>query len=88
MTLSQLSSLTDDELCIALHIVNVIDPVKPPLEITRSGLTWFKHDMLAEKLVKAFPHLKEEAIPIYSSLLTKLGIDHKIEKKEENETVH
>ena len=79
MTLNQLESLTEDELCLCLYIVNVTFPVEcPKMEFTPRQLTWLKHDALVKKLTDAFPRLKHEAHPIYSSLLTKLGIQHQI----------
>jgi hypothetical protein len=74
MTLSQLDSLTDEELGICLVVVNVLLPVKPPMEINERGLTWFKHDALMKKLLDAFPRLKPEGHATYISLMEKLGM--------------
>ena len=82
MTLSQLESLTDDELAMALYIVNVLKPVQPPMgEIPPRGLTWFKHDMLVKNIVDCFSLVKPEFHAIYLSLLTKLGV--KVEIKQQ-----
>lgn len=78
MTLNQLESLTEDELAIALYVVNTLRPVKPPIEIPPRGLTWFKKGMLEQKLVECFNNVNPEAHPIYSSLLSKLGVKHEI----------
>lgn len=79
MTLNQLESLTEDELAMCLYVVNVISPPDiPKVEFTARNLTWFRHDMLVQKLVDATPKVKEEAHDIYFSLLGKLGV--KIEK--------
>lgn len=74
MTLSQLESLTEDELAMCLFVVNVVLPVKPPLEIPPRGLTWFKHDMLVKKLMDSFQHVNPDAHPIFVSLMHKLGV--------------
>ena len=81
MTLQQLSDLDEQELCMALFIVNVMfPPCCPKMEFEPRHLTWFKHDMLRQKLLDAFPKVLPEAHPIYSSLLTKLSIQHEIRK--------
>lgn len=75
MTIEQLTSLTDDELAMCLFIVNVFDPVSfPKMEITRSHMLSYKHDMLVHTLIKAFPRIKPEAYPIFVSLMKKLGV--------------
>jgi hypothetical protein len=78
MTLSQLDSLTEDELAMCLHVVNILQPVKPPLEIQPRGLTWFKHDMLVKKIVDSFQEVKPEHHSVYVSLLQKLGVQANI----------
>ena len=77
MTLNQLETLTEDEWAMAWYIVNHITPV-PNIEIPPRGLTWFRSGELEKKLIAAFNHVKPEAHPIYSSLLTKLGVQHEI----------
>lgn len=82
MTLSQLETLTEDELGLILYVVNTLDPVKvPPIQFEPKHLVWFKHDALIQKILKIFPQLKEEGHAIYSSLLTKLGVQHEIKKQ-------
>ena len=81
MRIEQLQSLTEDELAMVLYIVNVLKPMEPKMEITPRLLTVMNHAFLVKKLVDSFNLVKPEAYPIYSSLLTKLGIDHKIEVK-------
>jgi len=78
MTLDQLNSLTEDEIAIALHIVNVISPTIKDLEFPPYGLTWFRPGTLERKLLNNFNSLKPEAHPIYSSLLNKLNVQHEI----------
>lgn len=78
MTFSQISLLSEDELDMVLFVINVIDPIRPPLEIQPYGLTWFKPGILEKKLTDAFPKVKPEFHSIYSSLLNKLGIQHEI----------
>lgn len=86
MTLEQLKSLDEAELSMALYITNVISPTH--IEIPPTGLTWFRRGILEKKLLDAFPQVKFEAHPIYSSLLNKLGIQHeiKLEKLPEIDT--
>lgn len=78
MTLHQLNSLTEDELALALYVVNTLSPVGAVGEIPPRGLTWFRKGMLEQKLHQCFPHLTKEAHPIFSSLLTKLDMPHEI----------
>lgn len=81
MTLNQLNTLTDDELGIALYIVNHISPpIIPPPPFEPRNLTWWKHQALVQIFIDAFPQIKPEGHPIYTSLMEKLGI--KIEIKE------
>lgn len=78
MTINQLDSLTEDELIMALFIVNHLFPVPLVGELPPQGLTWFKKGVLEEKIKAAFPHVHMGAHPIFSSLLTKLGVQHEI----------
>ena len=78
MTLHQLNSLTEDELALALYVVNVHAPSLSGVEIPPQGLTWFKKGVLEKKIGEAFPALKKEAHPTFSSLLNKLGVQHDI----------
>jgi len=78
MTLEQLKSLNDDEIALALYIVNVHAPSLTGVEIPTQGLTWFKKGALEKKIGESFPALKKEAHPVFSSLLNKLGIPHEI----------
>lgn len=82
MILIDFSSFTEEEEAMLFYIVNVIFPMElPKMEFDRDTIRWFKQDMFIKKLVDAFPRVKEESYPIYSSMLTKLKIEHKIEKK-------
>lgn len=75
MTLNQLQTLTDDELGMALHIVNEISPPGiPPGPFSERELTWFKHKLLVQKFIDAFPRLTPEGHEIYVSLMQKLGV--------------
>lgn len=78
MTLAQLESLTEDELAMALYVVNVLRPPKPQIEIPPRGLTWFRKGELERLLIECFNNVKQEAHPIYSSLMTKLGVKFEI----------
>ena len=77
MTLDQLNSLDEQELCMALYIVNHISPVQN-IEIPYRGLTWFRKGELEEKIMDSFPRLKKEGHSVFSSLLLKLGVPHEI----------
>lgn len=83
MTLNQLETLTEDELALALYVVNVIEPLDiPKMQFEPRQLTWFRHEALVEKLVRAFPKLLPEGHPIFVSLMEKLGIKGEIRKQE------
>lgn len=79
MSIEQLSLLNDEELSMLLYIVNVLYPISGIPDMPSELLPAIKHAALVKKLSDAFPKLKPEAHPIYSSLLTKLNIEHKIE---------
>lgn len=81
MTFQQLHSLTEEELSICLYVVGVLDPVTfPPIEITDpKQLISFRNDVLIQKLMNAAPRLNEQGIPIFISLMAKLGV--KVEVK-------
>lgn len=75
MTLNQLQTLTEDELAMALYIVNHISPpVIPPLPIYARDLTWFNHQALVQKFLDSFPKIKPEGHAIFQSLMEKLGM--------------
>ena len=82
MTLEQLSSLTEDELDLALYVCNVVSPPIQGMEIPPCGLTWFRKGALEQKLLAIFPKVLPEAHPIYSSLLTKLNVQHEIKQEQ------
>ena len=88
MKLYQLETLTEDEVAMALYIVNFIDPpCCPKIEFSVRDLTWFKHDMLVQKLVNAFPKLLPDAHPIFLSLMEKLGVKGEIKNEQKNENI-
>lgn len=75
MTFNQIQTLTEDEVCLALYIVNVIaNPGVPKMEFEPRHLTWFRKGMLEQKILSAFPSLLPEGHVTYTSLLSKLGI--------------
>lgn len=75
MTLNQLQTLTEDELAMALYIVNTISPPGiPPGPFEPRELTWFKHHALIQKFIDSFPKIKPECHTIYKSLMEKLGM--------------
>ena len=75
MTLNQLQTLTDEEKALALLLVFPVP--EDPHDMPRH-LTWYKHDALVKKLLDSFPRVLPPGHPTYSSLLTKLGIQHEI----------
>lgn len=78
MTFDQLHDLDENELAMVLFVVNSISPVAGVGEVSPLGLTWFRKGTLEKKLVDAFDRVKPEFHPIYSSLLTKLNVQHTI----------
>lgn len=78
MTLEQLSLLSDDELNMCLFIVNHIAPKQISYEIGPRDLCWFRKGILEKKLAESFDKVKPDYHSIYSSLLNKLSIQHKI----------
>jgi hypothetical protein len=80
MTLEQLYSLTELELETVLHIVNNLFPIEGMKTLSPIGLTWFRAGELEKKLIKSFNYIKSDGHCVLSSVLTKLKIDHKIEK--------
>lgn len=83
MTLNQLETLTEDELALALYVVNVVaPPVLPKMTFEPRHLTWFRHDMLIKKLLDSFTKLKPEGHATYTSLMQKLGVKVEIKQNE------
>ena len=75
MTLNQLGDLTEEELAMALVIVNEIaPPVLPKGPFEPKHLLWFRHDQLIKKFIDIFPRLKPEGHDIYKSMMLKLGV--------------
>lgn len=74
MTLNQLNSLTEEELEMALFIVNCLENSSNKIQYNPQNLTWFKHDAIIKKFLRAFNQLKPEGHSIYVSLMKKLGI--------------
>lgn len=73
MRIGQLESLTEDELALLLYIVNVIEPLRPPLEVTPKFLLFFKHDALVWKVAQQESKLTDEGKKIFHGLMTKLN---------------
>ncbi len=83
MTLNQLQTLSEEEIAICLHVVNVIaPPAAPKMEFEPRHLTWFRHDMLVKKLLDVFPRLLPEGHSTYVSLMAKLGVHVEIKAVE------
>ena len=74
MTLHQLGSLNEDELAMALYIVNCLEPKILTYELGRRLLCSIKHHKLCERVVKSEPFINELGMPILVSLKSKLGI--------------
>ena len=73
MRIGQLKSLKSDELNFLLYLVNVLDPIRPPDEITPRLLLSIKHDALLFKIAQQQPKLTEEGKKVFHSLMTKLN---------------
>lgn len=75
MTLAQIEDLNEDELAMALYVVNVVaPPVVPQMTFEPRHLTWFRHDHLINKFLSIFNRLKPEGHNTYVSLMQKLGV--------------
>ena len=74
MRISQLQSLTQEELQLLLYVVNVMEPlINPKIDIGSKELLWFKHDVLLQKLSKHESKLTPEGQVIFKNLMTKLN---------------
>jgi len=74
MRISQLQSLTQDELSLLLYIVNVIEPLQAPkIEIGLKELLWFKHDFLIQKVARQESKLTPDGKIIFQRLMAKLN---------------
>jgi hypothetical protein len=75
MTLNQLETLTDEELALALVIVNdIAPPVLPKGPFEPRHLTWFNHEQLIKKFLEIFSKLTPDGHATYVSLMQKLGV--------------
>lgn len=75
MTLNQLETLSEDELALALYIVNVVaPPVLPKGPFEPRHLTWFNHEQLIRKFLEIFSKLTPDGHATYVSLMQKLGV--------------
>jgi len=59
VTLHQLGSLNEDELAMALYIVNCLEPKILTYELGRRLLCSIKHHKLCERVVKSEPFINE-----------------------------
>jgi hypothetical protein len=73
MRIAQVNCLNEPELALLLYIVNVVDPICPPGEISIDLLPSIKHDVLLMKIAKQEPHINDEHKHIFQSLLMKLS---------------
>jgi hypothetical protein len=75
MTLNQLQDLTDEELALALVIINdIAPPILPKMTFEPKHLTWFRQEQLIKKFLDVFQKLKPEGHSTYVSLMQKLGV--------------
>ena len=75
MTLNQLETLSEDEVALALYIVNVVaPPALPKMTFEARHLTWFNHEQLIKKFLNVFHQLNSDGHSVYVSLMQKLGI--------------
>jgi hypothetical protein len=74
-----LEDLNDDEMAILLYVLNFKNKVTcPTMTFESRHLKWFKHDLLVKRVREVFNDVKPEGHSIYSSLLTKMGVQHEI----------
>jgi len=73
MRIGQLNSLTHNELGLLLYIVNVVEPISPPIEVSPKMLLFFKHDKLTFKVAQQEPKLTDDGKKIFHGLMTKLN---------------
>jgi hypothetical protein len=75
MRISQLESLTEYELNLLIHIVNVVEPIESPsFKITTAkDLLWIRHDQLMKKLDRQESKLTDVGKELFKSLVTKLN---------------
>ena len=73
MRISQLQSLSTEELSLLLYVVNVIDRIRPPNEITKNILLSIKPEILSWKLAQQESKLTEHGKLHFKSLMTKLN---------------
>ena len=74
MSTDTLKTLKDDELALLLYVVNSHTPKILNCEVTPNLLKSIHLWKLTEMLKKAEPNLLEEAKPIFTCVLEKLGI--------------
>ena len=87
MRISQLQSLTQEELQLLLYVVNIVEPLtSPKIEIGPKQLTWFKHDALVRKLTNHELKLTPEGQVIFKGLMAKLNKTATQEAKEYEHT--
>jgi hypothetical protein len=87
MRISQLQSLTQEELQLLLYVVNIVEPLtSPKIEIGLKQLTWFKHDELIKKLTNQESKLTPEGQVVFKGLMTKLNKTATQETKEYEHT--
>jgi len=73
MRISQVQSLSEEELSLLLYIVNVIHPIKPGPEITPNLLPTIRHDALLWIVSQQEPKLTAAGKIVFQSLMVKLN---------------
>ena len=66
-------SLSMDELAMLLYALNNLWPPRFDIEVNANILSAYKKDSLIWGLVQCKPHVKEEFISIYDSMMAKLN---------------
>jgi len=77
MTMVQLTSINEDELCLLLYLVNVKFPSKLPYEITRDMLLSYNVKYIVEHIQRIVPEIKDEYKPLLEQLFLK--VTHELE---------
>ena len=76
MRISQLKSLTQDELNLLLYIVNVVEPFHSKIKINGNMLLCINHDALTWMVAKQEPKMTDEGKFVFKSLMLKLNKNH------------
>jgi len=88
MRISQLESLTEQELSLLLIVLQTLEPIESPkFEIkTLKDMLFIKHESLISKLKNQEKNLNDEGKAVYQSLISKLTKTTKQEREDYERT--